>query len=59
VPDDPDPVDADVDVEFCEPVDPELFDDDVCVAVEPPPPWLDPVDPVVVFDDVPVVFDEV
>ncbi len=35
VPDDPELVVADVDVELCEPVDPELFDEPVCVVVEP------------------------
>jgi hypothetical protein len=43
VPDEPEPVDVEVEVEFCEPVDPALFDEPVCVDVEPEFPWLDPV----------------
>jgi hypothetical protein len=38
VPEEPQLVVEDVDVEFCEPVESELFDEEVCVDVDPDPP---------------------
>ena len=42
-----------------EPDESDLFDEAVCVAVDPEPPWVDPVEPVDVLDVVGVELDAV